>query len=335
MVTADPSATPSATAARSPLSGVLRFVLERYALVTVLVLMVVIFGLLEPDTFLSSGNLQTILSSQAVLMIVTLGIVLSLSVGEFDLSAGFTVAFAGTVLGKLTIESGVPVGLAVLITLLAGLAVGAVNAFLVVGLRVNSFIATLGTGTILGGLSLALSDSMVLSGVPEPLVDAMRAQVLGLPLPVFYGLACAVVIWILLEHTTGGRRLVFTGLGADAAKLSGVRTGQMRSLALIGGAGIAALAGIVLTGRMGAADPTAGADYLLPAFAGAFLGATAFKPGRFNAWGAVIALYVLVTGITGLQLIGAASWVEPVFNGTALVIAVALSQLTARRRTTA
>lgn len=307
-------------------------VLERYALLTVLLAMVIVFGLLRPDTFLTSANFQTILSSQSVLMIVTLGLVLSLSAGEFDLSVGFVLAFSATLLGKLTVESGVPVIPAVILTVLAGMAIGAINAFLVVKLRVNSFIATLGTGTILSGVSLGMSNLTIITGIPDPLVDAMRTKLFGLPLPVFYGLLVAGALWFVLELTTAGRRLIFTGLGPEAARLNGVRTGAVRACALVGSAGLAALAGIILTGRLGAADPSAGADYLLPAFAGAFLGATTFKPGRFNAWGAVIALYVLVTGITGLQLMGAASWVEPVFNGTALVVAVALAQSTKRQR---
>ena len=308
-------------------------VLERYALLAVLLAMVAGFGLLRPHTFLTSANFETILSSQSVLMIVTLGLVLSLSAGEFDLSVGFVLAVSGTVLGKLTVEQSWPVIPAIIVTILVGMAIGAVNALFVVKLRVNSFIATLGTGTILSGIALALSNNAIITGVPNSLVSAMRAKLFGLPLPVYYGLAAAVALWFLLEHTTGGRRLIFAGLGPEAARLNGVRTGAVRAWALVGSAGLAALAGIVLTGRLGAADPSAGPDYLLPAFAGAFLGATTFKPGRFNAWGAVIALYVLVTGITGLQLLGAASWVEPVFNGTALIVAVALAQSTKRHRT--
>lgn len=331
--TESPAGTPEGTARwSSSMRGRFETLLERYALLALLGVEVLIFGVLKPETFLTSGNLQTILSSQAVLMIVTLGLVLTLSAGEFDLSAGFVVAFSGVMLGKFTLTWGVPAVPAIALTLVCGILIGAVNALVVVRLHVNSFIATLGTGTILSGLALLLTNSEVLSGISPQFTDVMRTKIWSIPLPVFIGLACAALMWIFLEHTTGGRRLIFTGLGSESAKLSGVRVEAVRASALIGCSFLAALAGVVLTGRMGAASPTSGPEYLLPAFAAAFLGATTFKPGRFNAWGSVVALYVLITGITGLQLLGATAWVQPVFNGTALVVAVALSQLTLRSR---
>jgi ribose transport system permease protein len=94
---------------------------------------------------------------------------------------------------------------------------------------------------------------------------------------------------------------------------------------------IAAGAGILYAGTTGAADPTSGANYLLPAFAAAFLGTTAFFPGRFNPWGSFVAVYFLVTGVTGLALFGLQSWVQDMFYGAALVLAVTLSQLARRR----
>ena len=106
----------------------------------------------------------------------------------------------------------------------------------------------------------------------------------------------------------------------------------MRALALITTALICTIAGIMQAGVVGAADPGGGPPYLLPAFAGAFLGQTVINPGRFSPWGVFVATYFLVTGITGLQLLGGAGWVQDVFYGGALVIAVTLAQLVARRR---
>ena len=106
----------------------------------------------------------------------------------------------------------------------------------------------------------------------------------------------------------------------------------MRSGALITSGVISALGGVVYAGTTGAADPTSGTQLLLPAFAAVFLGATTIVPGRFNPVGSLVAVFFLVTGITGFQLLGAESYVQNLFYGGALVIAVALSQLARRRQ---
>ncbi|MGH2876945.1 MAG: ABC transporter permease [Solirubrobacteraceae bacterium] len=128
------------------------------------------------------------------------------------------------------------------------------------------------------------------------------------------------------------RHLLFVGEGREVARLAGLRVDRMRAMSLIATALICTIAGIMQAGVVGAADPGGGPPYLLPAFAGAFLGQTIINPGRFSPWGVFVATYFLVTGITGLQLLGGAGWVQDVFYGGALVIAVTLSRLVARRR---
>jgi ribose transport system permease protein len=140
-----------------------------------------------------------------------------------------------------------------------------------------------------------------------------------------------IVLWYVLTYTAVGRRLLFVGRGRSVARLSGLRVNTLRFSALAGSGLMAGLAGVLYAGTTGGADPTSGASFLLPAFAAAYLGATAVSPGRFNAWGAFIAVYFLVTGITGLQLLGVDSFVQQLFYGGALVLAVALSQIVRRR----
>jgi ribose transport system permease protein len=106
-----------------------------------------------------------------------------------------------------------------------------------------------------------------------------------------------------------------------------IRAGTLLFSSVLG-----AIAGLLLAGVLGSADPNAAAQYLLPAFAGAFLGATAITPGRFNPWGSFVAVYFLLTGITGLELLGLSGWIEQVFYGASLVVAVTLSRLAGRKR---
>jgi ribose transport system permease protein len=159
----------------------------------------------------------------------------------------------------------------------------------------------------------------------------MRTELGGLQAAFFYGLGLTVLFWYVFSHTPLGRYLYFVGAGRNVARLAGLRVDALRVGSLVAAGFFSALAGVMLAGLNGSADPNVGSAFLLPAYAAAFLGSTVFQPGRFNPWGTFVAVYFLVTGITGLQLLGIASWIEPVFYGGSLVLAVAASRLAARR----
>ncbi|GAA1566454.1 ABC transporter permease [Dactylosporangium maewongense] len=302
----------------------------RYMVVFVLVAMVVLFSLLLPETFPTVANLRTITGTQAVLIVLTLGLTATLAVGEFDLSFGAVLGFSSTLTAVLSVEHGWSTVPAVLAGVVAGTVVGSINGFFVVRLGISSLITTLGVSTILTGLTLAVSHQQVISGAPQLLVDLSADQLFGLPYPVYYGMALAAIAWYVYEHTPLGRYVYFTGEGREVARLSGLRVDAIRWGAFIVTGTVSGLAGVLTFGTLGSADPNIGGTYLLPAFAAAFLGATTIKPGRMNAWGTVVAVYVLVVGVTGLQLLGGAGWLEQVFNGSALVLAVTFARIVQR-----
>lgn len=302
----------------------------RYMVVLVLLAMVLLFSLLLPETFATFANLRTITGTQAVLIVLTLGLTVPLAVGEFDLSFGAVLGFSSTLTAVLSVEHGWSPAPAVLAALASGALVGVLNGFFVVRLGINSLITTLGIGTILTGFTLAVSHQQVISGAPDVLVMLTTDQLFGLPYPVYYGTALAAVVWYVYEHTPLGRYVYFTGEGREVARLSGLRVDAIRWGAFIVAGAVSGVAGVLAFGILGSADPNIGGTYLLPAFAAAFLGATTIKPGRMNAWGTVVAVYVLVVGVTGLQLLGGAGWLEQVFNGAALVLAVTFARIVQR-----
>lgn len=308
----------------------LRLLIYRYAVVMALVAFLVGFSILLPTTFFTMGNVRTIVSSQAVLMILALGLTVPLTTGEFDLSIGSMLGASAVLTAYLTGQLQWPLFAIVLVTLAIGAITGIVNGFFVVRVGVNAFIGTLGTSTILTGLTLAISGGQILGTVDAGLMEFVQFQILGLPVPVYIAFALAVVLWYLYEHTPMGRYLFFVGEGREAARLVGLPVNQLRFGAFVASGVISALAGIFTAGQLGAADPSVGPSFLLPAYAAAFLGATTIKPGRFNAWGTVVALYLLVTGVTGLELFGTSSWVQQTFNGVALLIAVTFARFVAR-----
>ena len=165
------------------------------------------------------------------------------------------------------------------------------------------------------------------------LVEAViLTRLLGVPLGFWYAAALTFALWYALQHTALGRRLLFVGRGREVARLSGVDVVRMRAGAFVVAGIVAALAGVLYTGMRGAADPSSALAFLLPAFAAAFLGSTAIYPGRFNAPGAFVAVFFLSTGVMGLTFLGVASFVQNLFYGGALILAVSLSQLLRGRR---
>lgn len=298
-----------------------------------LLLLIVAFSIALPDTFPTIANLQTILGSQAVPTLLALAVVIPLVAGEFDLSVGGTLGVSA-VFTAYASSKGVAVPLVFVLAILIGCVVGVTNGFLVTKIGVSAFIATLGMGTVLMGGNLLMSSGNVLfEGIPTSLTDIAGREVLGLPIVVFYALLLALVLWYVLEWTPMGRYLRATGSGREAARLTGVRTDKWLFLSFVIAGSIAALAGFMQTSRVGSAPPDVGPNFLLPAYAAAFLGATTIHAGRFNVWGTVVGVLVLAVGITGLNLAGAAFWVPPVFNGVALIVAVSVAVIVARRNT--
>jgi ribose transport system permease protein len=301
---------------------------QRLALPAALVGVFALFGAIEPGTFLTSVNVQNILGSQAVLVVVTMGLLLPLTAGEYDLSIAAVLTLSSVVVALLNVQQGWPVGWAGLTAVAVGAAAGFINGALVVRLDASSLVITLGSGTFISGLALWISNSQTIDGVSHSLVDPVSTwKLLGIPLAFFYGLALCVATWYVLGFTATGRRLLFTGRGRRVARLAGIRVGRARLGVFVASGAISAIAGVLYTGTNGGADPSSGASFLLPAFAAAFLGATSVEPGRFNAWGSFIAVYFLASGVTGLQLLGVASFVQQLFYGGALILAVAISRI--------
>lgn len=301
-------------------------ILRKYGLVLVWGMVIVFFGISNPDAFLTTANFQTIFSSQAVLLIISLGLLFPFAAGEYDLSIAGVVSVSLVLVGYLNVIQGWPIGWAITVAIGAGFVVGAVNAICIVLIGLDSIVVTLGTGTLLVGIGLGIN-TQTTGGISDSLVETMRHQIFDLPLAFYYGVLLTVVIWYVFSFTPLGRYLFFVGSGREVARLAGVSVERIRAGTLLASATISAAAGVILAGWLGASDPNVGSEYLLPAFAAVFLGATAITPGRFNPWGTFVAVYFLVTGITGLQIMGFSGWIEQVFYGASLVIAVAFSHL--------
>jgi ribose transport system permease protein len=140
------------------------------------------------------------------------------------------------------------------------------------------------------------------------------------------------VLWIALEYRPAGRRLYVIGASPRAAELTGIPVSRYVTVSFVAAGVLAASAGVFLSSTLRVGQPALGAEYLLPAFAGALLGSTTIRPGRVNVWGTIAAVITLAVAVSGLELLGAQFYVEDLFNGAILVLAVALAVYAERRR---
>jgi ribose transport system permease protein len=305
--------------------------LDRFSVIYLFAAFVITFGIWSPTEFLTATTFHAVATEQAVAGMVAIAVLIPLACGQFDLSVGSIANLTGIVAILLQTNLHWNVALAVVASVFVGVLAGFVNGFVVVRMRISSFIATLGMGSVLAAVLVIVTGSQQ----PPAVVDSAWGQltqhtVFGLQIVVIYLLVLALIVWWFLAHTPIGRYMYATGGNAEAARLSGVHVDRWVWLSFILSGAISGLGGVLFTSQTGP-SLVFGSTLLLPAFAAAFLGSTQLHPGRFNVWGTILAIYVLATGVQGLELVSGQQWLADMFNGVALILAVALSVNRQRR----
>lgn len=306
--------------------------LYNYGLLVALILLVLAFSILRPDTFPTAANAGSILTGSAALAMIAIGVTLPLIVQQFDLSPGFMATLASLIVVGLQSRDHAPVWLAILVALGASALVGLVNGLLIAYGRLSSLVVTLATGSLLFGAAEIYSNgATIYQGIPRTFLAIGQTRVAGVPLPFVYVVIVALVIWYVLEYRPLGRYLYAIGGSEEGARLVGIKVDRLVVLTFVSSALMAGLGGVVQAARVGSANASILQTLLLPAFTAAFLGATSIQPGRYNVWGTVLAVYLVGLGTTGIFMLGATSYIEPVFDGGVLLIAIGLAKLSARR----
>jgi ribose transport system permease protein len=301
----------------------LRQFARAYLVVLLIPVLIIIFSLLAPSTFATFGTAQTLLTTNAALLILAVGQTFVFVAGEFDLSFAGLIGMSGCLM--VWLHAGV--GTALIVSLAGALAIGLVNAFFVVILGVNSLIATLGMSTVTTGIALAATNSQTVPNPYSGFGSFITYRIGGLGLPFYIALAGILILWGVLERTKLGRNAYFVGSGRKAAAYAGIKVNRIRTLALLVSALTSWLAGLFLFGQSGSADATFGTGYLLTVIAAVFLGFTAIRPGRYNALGSLVGMLVLAVGTTGIEVLAAPIWLTDVFSGAILFVAVALANV--------
>ncbi|MDB5525126.1 MAG: rbsC 17 [Rhizobium sp.] len=302
-------------------------IVRQYGTLIALVAIVIVFSIASPGAFGTASNLINITQQMTLLSIVAIGATVVMAVGEFDLSTAAVVSFGGIFVVYL-LKLDVPAPLACLLVLAVAAVFGAVSGYIVAKFEVLSFIATLAAGTIIGGITFWLSDGATLFGnIPAGFRDIARGHAFGIPTLTWWLIGTAVVIWLLLDKVELGRRLYAIGGNREASKLAGVRIVPNTMVAFIVSAILAALVGILLTGRIGSANPTGGGGYLLTAYAAVFLGMTAFREGEANVPGTLVGAAIIAVIGNGLTILGVSTFLQDIITGTIILAAVLVRRI--------
>jgi ribose transport system permease protein len=313
----------------SPRAKSLLGIFARYATILGLLAMIVAFSILSPRAFATLGNFTNVLNQASLAMIIAGGLTMAVVVGELDLSIGFAASLHGILVTGFVVHDKLPIPVAIVMVVALGALIGLVNGFIVTKMKVNSVIATLGVGTMVTGLAFAYSAGVpIVAGVPEAFLQlSLGRWLFGIPNNIVMMVLVLGSLWVLVERTSIGQEIQAVGGNATAARLAGINVDRIKTLGFVISGMCAALTGILLASRLGSGTTSAADSYLLTAFAAVFLGSATLRDGEFHVLGTLVGALIIAFGFNGLNIFGAPTFSQYVFQGAILIVAVGLSSL--------
>lgn len=302
--------------------------ISQYFMIFVVVAMVIIISLLSP-TFLSVSNMLNILKQISVICVLSLGMTFLIMAGHNDLGAAANAIFSSVVVAQLflTIDKSTPMLLAVLFGLAIGISVGAVNGAIIAYSGIPAFISTLGMNQALKGASLLFSDGKIVSNLRPEFLLISNGSFLGISPTIWILLIVAVILHIVLTYTRFGKYVRAIGGNPMAARVSGINVRRMTIYTFMLEGALCAIAGLLLTARMGSANPQTGETYSLDALTGSVIGGTSFRGGVGTMWGVLVGAIMLGVMNSGLNQIGVSAYWQLVAKGAIIIAAVVLDEV--------
>lgn len=304
--------------------------LKKWGTVIGFIILFLTFSLMRPDVFPRWKNLRNVIEQIATLSIVSAGVTVVMITADFDLSVGSLASLTGIVTALL-MKSGTGVFLSILAGLGLGLIGGFINGVLVAYGGLTAFVATLATMTAYGGTSLLVAGGTTIFGLPKSFRWLGQGTLGPIPIPVFFMILVVLLVWVILEQTTYGRRVYAIGGNPEAAYMSGIDTKLVRLGAFCLSGLTASFGGIILTSRLFSAHPQAGNPFMLNAAAAVFLGMTVFREGEAHVLGTILGVLIMGVMGNGLNILGVNTYVQSILTGIIIVLAVLMSSLSKKR----
>jgi ribose transport system permease protein len=294
-----------------------------------LVAIVVIFGLLAPD-FLSQRNLLNILQQSSINACLALGMTLVIISGGIDLSVGPTAAISAVITATMLV-AGIPIPLAIVAGLAIGAICGLVNGVLVAYAGLQPFIVTLGTLSTYRAIALIYTGGNPVLGIPPDFRSLFNGSLIGLPIPVIIVAVVALAAWVLLKKTPLGEYLLAVGGNEEAAYVAGVPIAITKITAYVISGVLAALASMILIGRLGAAEPILGNLWELDAIAAAAIGGASLMGGKGSVIGTILGAVILGAMRNGLTLMNVQAFYQLLATGLIILVAMMIDRVTRGR----
>lgn len=305
---------------------------QKYGTFGILILLLGILAIAKPENFFSAATLTQILAQSSVNILIAMGEFFAILIAGIDLSVGSVVALVGMVTAKLMV-AGVPPILAVLLGILLGAFLGFLNGMLVNVTGLHPFIITLGTQAIMRGVTLIVSNSSAVFGFPASFTNFISKNVFGIfPIVAIIAIAVAVILSFLTRKTKVGRNIYALGGNKDSAWYSGVNVNLHTLIVFIISGICAGIAGIVLLGRVGSAEPAAATGFETYAIAASIIGGTSFFGGKGKIFGVVMGGFIIGVINFGMNLLALPSTLQQVVMGALIIGSVALDRFVARKK---
>ena len=303
---------------------------REFILAALLVIASVIISFFSP-VFLSSANILSVIIAITVNGVIAVGMVMLLACGEMDLSVGMNMAFTGVIVAKLLV-AGVPVSIAIVLSLLVAVLIGAFNGFFVSKIGLNAFITTLGMSCCIEGVMLVLANGRSITGLPESFKILGQGKLAGIQYPIFVMIALVAVADLLFRNSRQLRKIYFAGSNAKAAKLNGINVTRVKLLAFVFTGFCAGLAGILFASRLGSASVTVGGSTALDVITACIIGGASLNGGKGTVLGAVLGALFLAVLSTALNLLSVNIYWQNFATGAILILAILMDALSEQRK---
>ncbi|WP_319023186.1 ABC transporter permease [Tepidibacter hydrothermalis] len=300
---------------------------KKFGTVFSLLILVIIVTAMNPK-FLTLYNILNIFRQVSINGLIAFGMTFVILTGGIDLSVGSILGLTGVILG-LMIKSGTPDVIAILIAIVFGTMLGAINGVLVSKIKLQPFIATLATMTMFRGITMIISDGIPFMGLTKnaPVLDYFsQGRFLKVPFPMIIFLLLLAVLLVLLQNTAFGRSVYALGGNEEAARLSSIPVIKVKTLVYVISGFLSSLAAIILTSRLSSSQPTAGMGFELDAIAAVVIGGTSLSGGKGKIFGTFLGALIIGVLNNGLNIIGVSAFYQQFIKGLVILFAVILDR---------
>lgn len=298
-----------------------------YGVFFILVIEFLIFSLAS-KSFLTLGNILSLGRQMSFTGIAAIGMTLVMLTGGIDISVGSMLAMAGVLCAKLSADVGLPLWIAVVITLLIGALFGLINGAAVTRLHIPALIATLATQTILKGIAYLLTNAVPVKNLSATYKFLGQGYIFGvIPVPLIITVALYVLAWWYLDKTYLGRRVYLSGGNEEAARLSGINTKWTITGTYVFSGVFAAIAGVLMAARLGSGQPSVGSGFEMDVITATVLGGISVNGGKGKVVNVFVGACIMGVLANGMTMLNINQYLQWIINGLVLLFAVTMSNL--------